>query len=696
MKINFRNNLILGLIFSIIYFTSDTIFTFFVKNVTVSMFYISLLLFYLIIGLFLSLSVFIIHYILKLFTENKNLDLINMLLFPVLIIFFQGGIILNVSIIHGANFSLHTIFIDFIWLLLCSAMFLTFFAIFRKKELFKSEISIYTGLFIAILLISVCNLLFISNESGFFNIIFQLLKIIVAASIGLFLGILISTILFKVFKSSDRKQLLIKTTLSLFALVFVVLIILSPHIIKEKMEVLKPNVKSNSNLNYPNIILIVIDTMRSDHLSCYGYERNTTPNIDKFSKDAILFKDCYSQANHSNPGHASLFTGKYPISHGAHDPSYYMLKQIKNIMSFPLMDEEVTLAEVLKENGYLTAAANANSVWITKKQGFHQGFDFWYNKYRFIYEPKIATIFRKLNYFEFISRFTKIYLNAAEINEVVFNWLDKYGKNSFFLFINYMDPHWPYIPEIPYNKSFPAKTKKIYISNPYKFLRQEQELSEEEKNYLISNYDGETKYTDYHIGILLDKLKSMGIYKNSIIIITSDHGEFLGEHNRIIHGTDLYDPVVKVPLIIKPHKSYKGQLFNKNTVQLIDVFPTILNMIAVPIPDDVQGTSLTKDTEHDIISENYNDWGKRDIISLVKDNYKFILSTDGSHELYNLEKDPGEINNLIDKESEIYESLKNELLLWKKSIKEKIIDKKYLPKMDSETIRKLRALGYIK
>jgi len=273
---------------------------------------------------------------------------------------------------------------------------------------------------------------------------------------------------------------------------------------------------------------------------------------------------------------------------------------------------------------------------------------------------------------------------AEEINSAVFQLLDRVtgGQKPFFLFINYMDAHRPHIPPPPFDTLYPGKSEVIETDQNNLMSRGimsfKRDITPEERNHLISQYDGGINYIDFHIGELISRLKELGLYDDTLIIITSDHGEAFGEKNLMEHGVSVYQDQIYIPLIIKYPNNKDGSVIN-DPVSSVDIMPTILDVTGYEVPDAVQGVSLLKlgsVKTRSIISESFPD---RDLLNLhprfhrieraiFSWPYKLISSTAGEKELYDLSKDPSEKENLYRHGERISAELELRLSRWLKSI----------------------------
>ncbi|PIU42228.1 MAG: hypothetical protein COS99_01085 [Candidatus Omnitrophica bacterium CG07_land_8_20_14_0_80_42_15] len=438
---------------------------------------------------------------------------------------------------------------------------------------------------------------------------------------------------------------------------------------------------SSSVKNDVNILLIVIDCLRADHLGCYGYERQTSPNIDSIAKEGILFKNCYAQASWTRPSVASLLTSLYPGVHMAvYDNSI-------------LPDEVITLPEILKKEGYVTYGYVATPV-LKKIFNFDQGFDF-FDDYRM--RDKIHhVILQNLSFMQKVTGKSFTWLdrkNAKADNDRIIGWLEKYKDQNFFMFIHCMEPHWPFSLPRPYRNLF------SYDSNS------------DEEDY-VALYDAEIHFADTYIGELLKKLKTLGIYNKTLIIITADHGQSLGEHNNWRHGQTIYQEVLSIPLIIKYGKAHpKGKVISQ-WVRSIDIMPTILDFLNVPCKSYLDGVSFLQLMENEIDTELFEygfidedfDRSRFVLKGIIKnDGWKYIytiksecrdIKNSGREELYNLTSDPYELNNLVSAEPGILKFMQEKLDFYKNHC-EKVRLNVFKETRGQALMQQLKALKYV-
>jgi arylsulfatase A-like enzyme len=425
------------------------------------------------------------------------------------------------------------------------------------------------------------------------------------------------------------------------------------------------------------IILISLDTLRADHLGCYGYHRNTSPSIDDFAKESIVFENAAVQSPWTLPSHMSIMTSLYPSFHG-------VLKK-----SSRLGDNHVTLAELLRREGYQTAAftdgGNVGSIF-----GFSRGFD--------LYEEN--------------------WVGIAETIPKVKKWLDGNGSKPFFLFIHCYDIHSPYNPPPPYNSlfhDFPYRGNLVpstptllsTVNNKENASR----ITEEDIRHFIALYDGGIRYTDDHIGSFLTYLRESGLYDESLIIITSDHGEEFMEHGAFSHWQLYYRPNLHVPLITHIPGYAGKEIRIDNLVESIDLLPTILDIAGLPSHKRAQGNSLLplvkqkstslpaflqkvfsrpEEVETVSFAENHThtpDW------AIIQDDYQMIsLNNFFEVELFNLKNDPLAQKDIARGHGSLIEQLLlryNDLYSTKPTYTESSFE------LDEQSRRQLEALGYI-
>ena len=481
----------------------------------------------------------------------------------------------------------------------------------------------------------------------------------------------------------------------------------------------------------PNVIMITMDTVRADHLSVYGYERDTTPNLKSLAEVSTLYNNAIATSDITLPSQASIFTGLYPSSHGAHH--FFKTPSDEDIASEfadwprtpkPLANKFNTLAEILAGKGYSTMAVVSNPGYLHYYYNLNQGFSYYDYRSPVIFlgnlVGKVRPFYLRQTLHDLIAWCIpapdrdNAYRRADKINRVVFSLMDKAKEedNRFFLFINYMDAHAEYAPPAPYDRLFPGKDETFTLTQfrdlEHQVLKLERDITVKEQQHIVSQYDGGIAYEDFHIGQLLARLKEADLYDNSLIVVTSDHGEAFGERKHIEHGTSVYQDQVHVPLIIKYPLSSRKTVIDKY-VSGVDLMPTVLDVLGYEIPGELQGVSLLRPENLDnrtVISESFPD--RRKLIlnkrfhrierAIFSDSMKFISDTSGKQELYDLSKDPEEKKNIYRADDSTSEKLKAELNQWLKVVKEELPSQEESAsrkKTDKGALDRLKALGYI-
>ena len=365
-----------------------------------------------------------------------------------------------------------------------------------------------------------------------------------------------------------------------------------------------------------NILLITLDTTRADHLGSYGYKPAKTPNLDRLARGGVRFTRVYCPAPLTLPSHASIMTGLYPVAHGVRNNGHDLPSGIK------------TLAEILKGRGYSTAAF-VSSFSVDSRFGLDRGFDVYDDTFRSEAPFKTQNAERR----------------AEETFAVFSRWLENNGKNRFFGWVHYFDPHLPYDPPSPYKEEFKG--------NPY---------------------DGEIAYMDRYVGAVLERLKELGILERTIIVVAGDHGEGLGDKVETGHGIFLYEETLKVPLIFHNPAAFPHARVIGDQVRLIDIAPTILEILglkneAAGMTGRSLATRLMGKTGKDLDSlvETFyprENFGWSELVGLVSGRWKYIQSP--RPELYDMKNDPGEREDLsvssAGKAVEMKKKLEQELL----------------------------------
>lgn len=430
-----------------------------------------------------------------------------------------------------------------------------------------------------------------------------------------------------------------------------------------------------------NVILIIACSLRADHLSCYGYERNTSPIIDQLAKDGFLFKNCIAQAPYTVHSVGSIITSKYPRKLFGVNYNGIIPNQAK------------TFAEFFKDEGFYTAGFMTNP-WTSKPMNFHQGFDYYYDTSDLLHLYKDGyTDQERLTH--------RVW--GGKLTEKVIDEL-KQRKSKFFLQVMYKDNHWPYVSFPPFKGKFTAK---------------------KQEEAQVDLYDETILHFDSYVGKLLGALKKENLLDNTLIIITADHGDAFGEYRPydIGHTELLYNTVINVPLIIyNPNLFEKGVLIDNYTT-LMDIIPTTLDLMDIKYdPKNFDGISQkgvierlssSDGSKRLIVSETNFRNGKRGMrrsCAIWNQRWKYILNNQKKMrnnktklpggELYDLQNDPNETNNLFVQRKDVAEKIFLLLKDWKEENtpelqKDKILEEFLEENIDPEITQQLKALGYI-
>lgn len=465
------------------------------------------------------------------------------------------------------------------------------------------------------------------------------------------------------------------------------------------------------------IILVILDTLRADHLGCYGYPRETSPFIDTLASGGCIFTQAYAPMPSTVPSHASIFTSYYPRQ----------LNVLKN--GHLLADEFVTLAEVCRGAGYPTAAV-VSVDHLFDQANLNQGFDYYD-------QPDLPP--------------DVLYRPADQVVDATISWLDTVSPESrFFLWVHFYDPHAPYQPPDNYLKMFRSSSEEkrtafveylkkkrnidpeFFAGLPYRLVDETIDLDHyEEKDAdgvetmlrFINAYDGEVRFADRELKRLYEYFLEKGLNRNCLWVIASDHGEGLGNHNWIDHGKYLFNELIRVALIFYSADSLPAGRVSAQVVNLVDVLPTLVDLAPIenpagPRPEESAGISLAplltpiggeaiagkaangfafaqrrqykQPDPDDLVSPHHGYEG--DSYSLQSARYKYILNTAREDEFYDLERDPGELENYIGRGGEAEVFIRMNLLEKLKSLKSLVPGP---PRSAGRKSRdKLKALGY--
>lgn len=423
-----------------------------------------------------------------------------------------------------------------------------------------------------------------------------------------------------------------------------------------------------------DVILITVDTLRADHLGAYGYARQTSPNFDAFAKESVLFKNTYSQSSETNPSLSSLMTSALPME----------TRVLSNRYKVP--DGAPTLAKILGEHGYRTGAFVSNFS-LHLGSGFEQGFE--------MYDDQMDD-WSRTNW-EGMERL------APKTTAAALKWLAGHKQEKVFLWVHYMDPHYPYIPPAPYNSMFVGQPL-----GPDRWVRFNKEDTgvgglvpsaqlgdHHELQWYIAQYDGEIRYFDESLGIFLQSLRAQGLMDRSLVIIAGDHGEGMGEHDYYFaHHEFLYRELIHVPLLVRfPDKRRAGEVISY-PVANVDILPTILETLQIALPKTIRGRHLLSADARDIYAVSFYRGVKS---TLMSEGSKLIENADHV-ELYDIAHDPDEQVNLAAtpsaKDSQKIETLRARLDDLNTDDR-LVLGSPILWNVNADMLRKMKALGYV-
>jgi len=469
----------------------------------------------------------------------------------------------------------------------------------------------------------------------------------------------------------------------------------------------------------PSVIVILIDTLRADHLSCYGYPYRTSSFIDQLTDRSILFQNAVAPAPWTFPVHASLFTGRYPTEHGATN------QHLKLEPSLP------TLAELLSGAGYRTAGFS-NNAWVGRATGLARGFQYFEEIPSSL--PRVAR--GKQLFIRLAKKLRQLGLRRVRRAEKTFGnvllWIEdhlsRHGDHPFFVFVNLMEVHAPYLPPVQFAKPFlpsGVRSRDAYQvdQNMDKYNAGVLPINDYTLGVLEALYNGEIAYMDNQIRRFCRELECVGLLEETLLIITSDHGENLGDHGLMEHQYCLYDTLLHVPLILHwPAASLGGRVV-QGQVPVLHLFDTVLDLSQVEWPcaptgrpysllDRLDGRGDTApilaEYSESVIQvrrlrkhvPDFDDpWMLTDMRCIRMDGYKLIQRDQVGEELFDLQADPGEQRNLIDQEDRRAARLRAALAercrrlvsaeLGGESVEEEV------EQMDDEVVERLRGLGYL-
>jgi arylsulfatase A-like enzyme len=401
-----------------------------------------------------------------------------------------------------------------------------------------------------------------------------------------------------------------------------------------------------------NVLLIVLDTQRADHLSTYGYGRETSPRIDSLAQSGTVFENATAASSWTLPTHATLMTGKLPHDHRAGE------------MRRPYLDRRfVTLAEVLKRKGYATGGFVANTYWTGRQTGLARGFDHYEDFYGNPGDALVRTVLGRWLAYDFLPRFGLSDIPGRKrgpaINRDLLAWLDRHQGQPFFAFLNYFDVHAPFLPPAPYAGRFSGRRAEDYRSgreiNVGALTAEMKMPPDSVLRTFVDAYDESLLSLDAALGDLAEELNRRGLLDRTLIIITSDHGESFGGHNFLFHGQSLYRDQTHVPLILRLPGQVPSGIRADWPVGLEQVPATVMRYVDPADRTFPEKPLLEPDTAAAILSELARRAGlpagwpssNGSVAASTTRRFHFIQTQNGPGELYDIVTDPSELTDLV-------------------------------------------------
>lgn len=448
----------------------------------------------------------------------------------------------------------------------------------------------------------------------------------------------------------------------------------------------------------PNIVLLTIDTLRSDRLGCYGFRPSITQNIDWLAERSVRFTQAITGGSWTQAAFPVILTSTNASMYGG------CLAPLSPARPMPI--------QWLQKQGYRTAGFSTSPL-LSRQYGYHQGFDYFVDLVPEEKDPRLRRIkgghfllkqpitHSLARLFGVCSRPARLYVSAEQLTREVCDWISA-NPTPFFVWAHYMDVHWPYHLEDRLIK--PGEIAQAWrdVVHLHDANWNGAVITEVQRDHYIRLYEEAVAYTDQQLGLLFDFLESRRLIEDTLIIILADHGEEFQEHGRWGHWEDnLHDEIIKVPLLIKPPGMMRGRVV-EDQVRLLDIMPTILDICDCPAPENMLGTSLRSlwtagnggYLSQIAISEMWRDaWH---IIAVRSETYKLIWDSKqpGAYRLYDLNQDPGETTPLKGTDDQLLEELQSHVhmtLELMNNTRETVS----APHHDEAMINRLRDLGYL-
>jgi arylsulfatase A-like enzyme len=447
-----------------------------------------------------------------------------------------------------------------------------------------------------------------------------------------------------------------------------------------------------------DVVLITVDSLRQDHLGCYDYGRDSSPNMDDIAGDSHMFSNAFSHAGTTRKSFPTILTSSYTYMYGGCER---------------MTEGRTLISEVLKQEGYTTAGFHSN-LFLCSDFGYQRGFDTFYDsktepgfteklrqyiKTNLNQDSLLYGVLQKL--YDTTEKTAGVsvgssYVKADEITDLSIKFINETNSNKKFLWTHYMDVHHPYIPPEEYQLEFrdaPISDRRA-VKLRRKMLESPEEVTEKEKQDLIDLYDAEIRFTDHEIGRLVDEAKrTWG--DDTIVMITADHGEEFQEHGQFSHNT-VRDEGIHIPLILD---TGNGSGEYDEMVGLIDVSPTIADYAGCDIPENFYGYSLKSLVEEGewereyVIGDCNGSQGSPDTFFYMDGDWKYIKGSNNSEALFYLEDDPEEMENIVDQNPPVLPEIRSKVDDHRRMVEETSMEVEEV-EMDEEVTERLEKLGY--
>jgi arylsulfatase A-like enzyme len=439
----------------------------------------------------------------------------------------------------------------------------------------------------------------------------------------------------------------------------------------------------------PNVVMVIMDTVRADHTSVHGYERDTTPALRELAGQATVYQRAIAAGNFSLTGHGALLTGSYPRRSGAHR------SRSANGALHPRLK---TIAEYMVEQGYSTLLCNSNHAFFTDYYGMMQGFQTYRTPDLVAIPYHLRRVFRQLFRYTRFWELHRKFSSAGTINELIYDELEDLDDSGspFFLVVNYMDAHTPLVAPRPFTDIYLEEDKLMTDVRmreiAHRLRHQSKNATPEELEIISAQYDAGIRYADEKIGELIAHLKRAGQFDNTLFIVTSDHGNTNMERGHVGHGGDLCELEIRIPLVVKYPRQSEPRVV-RTYANHVDMLPTILDVAGGEAPVDIDGVSLARlgdDEERMVVAE---DFGRQGVArAFYSGDWKLMTNADGTFQLFKITEDPDEEHDLFAAEPAKAAELMAAVDAWLAATPKFVTT---AGEVDENELERLKGLGYV-